>query len=617
MTVAGAILIPFVLSFALPGALAAALALRKKSADALLFILYAALFGFAFQIGVGLLSGFFSFITDNPALRVAITALLGTIPLVYGLLMAKKDGVMPRITISTYDTSSLIITALLGICLYGTAANLPHPYFNPATDQYYWLAYALRAAYDPPIILSFILRDPIYQSVFFLILEPYVAFLPKDLSAYQSFMQAWHYGSYALAALAMARLAYEALPVRAWGIFAPLAFYLLHWSNYYMISTDVVPQNTGIFMLIMGFILLTKQMRGLTGAAFIALFYVTHLATCAMFVLAVGTAKIAYEGILLIRTKIRGAQYRPEWHAIEKICLAPAFVVTLFYGLYGARVIPYRPLESIGYAYEYAKKLTLFDQPYMDTAQMALIWLALAGLALVPFIAYFDHTRRRLLLALGFGLILPWTFLTTPLVAYHAFFASWQSFRYYLVMYPSIGILAIVPPAALSAVIAKKISKNLAAGIAVIAIVMNIPILLKITALQQELVALDMITGRDGGVENEIKARAIREFQAMEKNLPAGAIVSVGKGVVTPYAQWALAPRPWFAAGNGCTERLCMTYDMFAHREESIWSIPSLGAGLIEKGTPEEGEARAVFEKLFSKQEESEKYAIYSHPRPR
>ena len=613
MTGISAILFPFILTFIIPGIGIALLITRRQTIDLLLFIIYAAVCGFGFQISIGIFSGFFFFLSSNPAVRILIIALCNIGFITYKLLRAKKEGLITHITISAYDILALLVAFLIGILLHGTMSNLPNPYFNSGSDQYYWLAYAQRVAYEPQMILSLILRDPIYQAMFFLILAPYAAFLPKDFTAYQTLMELWPYTTYFLTACAMTRLAYETLPIRTIGIFSPIAFYLLHWGNYYAISTDVVPQNIGIFFLIAGFILLNKKMSGVMGIGFIALFYAIHTATCTMFILAVGTAKIAHEGIRAIAMRIQKNPYISEWHIFEKISFIPTFIVIILYGLYAAQILDYRPLETIGYMYEYEKKLTIWDQPYMDTAQNTVIWLAITGFALIPIIAYFDTRRRRLFLAIGFGFLLPWLFLKTPLVAYHAFLASWQSFRYYLVMYPSISILCIIPLAFAVFLIARFISKNLAAGIIALIIILNIPAMLKNIALQQELVALDMITGRDGGLYMQSQINQIKEFSAINATFPEGAVISVG-ATPNPYAVWVVAPRPWFIAQPGCTARSCTSYDMFAHNEKPLWDVQPKGLGLIEKGIVGEAETRALFETFFSTWNETEKHIIYHNP---
>ena len=415
----------------------------------------------------------------------------------------------------------------------------------------------------------------------------------------------------------MARLAYEIMPrpIRIWGIMAPIAFYMLHWGNYYVISTDVVPQNIGIFLLIAAFLLLNRPMSGLAGTGFIILFGWIHMATCTMFVLAVGTAKIADEGVCLVRALISKRKYATEWHIFEKISFIPAFLVIIMYGLYAGKLLPYRPLSSIGYADEYAKKFPLLEQPYMDSPQQALIWLAIVGLALLPLWVYCDPKRKRLLLVIGFGFVLPWTFLQTPLVAYHAFFASWQSFRYFLVMYPSIIILATIPFAAAGYGISRIASKNLTAGITSVLLILMLPVTLKISAHQQELVALDMITGRDGGAYAATQIEKINELTVINDAFPSNGVLIFGKRFFTPYSQWAFSPRPLFTVASRCTEAACPAYDMFAQEKKRIWDIPSPGLGLFDKNDPYAAEARKVFEKIFSLWKETDEYVIYHTPR--
>lgn len=616
MTAAIILAASLLLTFLIPGTMAAFLAFRGKKTDILFFIISCGILGIACQMGIGFLGSLLFFIDGGPAIRIAIATGASIALLAWKYFRALRNQRTPTITVSAYDIATLIITGVLGLSLYGIMAHLPQPYFNMGSDQYYWLAYAIRAAHEPSIILSILLRDPIHQAFFFVLLMPHVSFLPHTLLAYQILMEAWQYGVYVFGSIALARLAYEALPMRIWGIMAPLAFYMLHWSNYYMISTDVVPQNIGIFLLIAGLIFLGKNIGGVAGIAFLTLFYLIHAATCAIFVLAVGTSAIAHKGVSLIKAKIYGEKYDPDWHIFEKICFAPTCVVIIFYGLYAAGLIAQYPIENIGYAYEYVKELTLATQPYIDTPQITLIRLALAGLAIVPLVAYFDKKRRRILLAIGWGFILPWVFLKTPFIAYHAFFASWQSFRYYLVMYPSISILALLPLSIAAFLLGSRFSKNLGIGITAIAIMLNIPILMRLVAMQQEVVTLDMITGRDGGKNAEKQIIEIKEFESIINSHPDGAVISFGSRAMTPYNQWVVAPRPWFVATAeaGCSERSCVAYDMFRHRARAIWDIPTPAVGIIEKGVAGEDEAHKAFKTIFSESRETDIYAIYGNP---
>ncbi len=610
-----AVIVPFAITFLLPGIAAARIFVRERSADLVLFLIYGALFGFGCQILIAISANFFLFLSDDPRLRVTIAALAVLALLAWTYRQVKRKENLVKITVSPYDAMTLIVTSLLGLLLYGVMKDLPNPYFNPATDQYYWLAYANRSAHAPGAIFSFFFRDPIFQPIFFMILNPYVSFLPKNLAAYQFFMTAWQYGAYMLTACAMARLAYEAVPVRTLGILAPIAFYMLHWSNYYMISTDIVPQNIGIFLLIAGFILLGRNISGAGGIAFMVLFYFTHLATFTMFVLSVGTAKVLYEGTRVIVARISGKAYETHWHIFEKIAFLPTCIVIVLYGLYAGGVLDYYPMELISYADEYAKNLTIWDQPYIDKPQQKIIWLAIAGMALIPLMACFDKERRRLLLALAFGFALPWLFLITPFIAYHAFYASWQSFRYFLVMYPSVSVLALLPIAAAILAIRRSGAENLARGSAIFAIMLMLPIMLKVAKGQQELVALDMITGRDGGVYAAAQKQAIEKIKSVNDAFPEGAVISFGNPILVPYAQWIFSPRPWFSVTGECSAKTCETFDMFAHEQKDIEDIPSPGIGIITKKTPGEFSARNAFEKIFKSWNETDSYIVYRFPR--
>ena len=299
----------------------------------------------------------------------------------------------------------------------------------------------------------------------------------------------------------------------------------------------------------------------------------------------------------------------------EKIAFVPTCIVIVLYGLYAGGVLEQYPTELIGYADEYARNLTLWDQPYIDKPQETLIWLAIAGMGMVPFIAYFDRKRRRLLLALACGFALPWIFLKTPFIAYHAFYASWQSFRYFLVMYPSMSALALVPPALAILAIRRSGAENLARGSVIFAVILMLPIMLKIAGGQQELVILDMITGRDGGASFAKQRGLIATFKNINDTAPEGATVSFGSHILTPYAQWIFSPRPWFAVIGECGTKSCTTFDMFAHERKEIEDIPSPGLGILKKGIVGEMPARNAFEKIFESWNETDSYVFYRFPR--
>ena len=606
-----AIFFPFIATFLIPGLLLALLLRKNKKTDFLLFVVYAGISGFAMQMAIAVISYPIPFMGNNPALRIAIAALSVMGFLACILIKAKKNGCRMHITISSYDIAALITSCVLVLILYAQMADLPLPYFNSGSDQYYWLAYAKRAAYDFKMIILLFLKNTLTQTTFFLILVPYAAFLPNDFEAYQSFIAVWQYGGYILITCAMARLAYAALPYRIMGIFAPITIYALHWSNYYMISTNVVPQNTALFLLIAGFVLLDECISATEAAAFIILFYFIHLPTLAMFILIVGTAKITTEGIRIVGRRMRGRKWKADWHIFESIALVPACGAIILYGLYGSGLLHPYASGLISYFSEYEKKLNLVSQPYADAPQRILLWLAILGAALIPVWAYFDKKKRRLLVALAFGFALPWGFLVTPLVAYHAFYASWQSFRYYLIMYPSIGILAILPPSATIFLIGRYISKNLAAVTTVMLVIIYSPLLMKVVAQQQSAVILDMIIGRDGGMSFSKQMLSIQEFFLINKTAPPGSVISAGPAMVNPYMQWIYAPRKSFATFPHCSRRECMVYDTFVHTQREIWNVPNPSFGLIQKEIPGEVNIHSVFEKLFSERQEFETYFLY------
>lgn len=595
--------------------LGAILALRGKEADISKFLLFGAVCGIMAQMAAACLAGILNMTGAGPAARILMAAACIVMLLGAAVWRTWRGGRMPKINISAYDAGSLLVVMLLGVTLHAGMRELPRTYFNGATDQYYWFAYAERAAHDPAIITSLFMRDSIQQPVFFLLLDPYVSFMPKDFAAYQEFIKLWQYGAYLLSAFAVARLAAAVLPLKAWGLLAPLLMYALHWLNYYMISTDVVPQNIGIFLLIMGFLLLESEVSATAGVAFIAIFYFVHVATCAIFILSVGVGKILTEGMRIFPALWRKKRYQGSWHIFETISFVPTIAVIATYGLYGSGVLKYYPAHLIAYFDEYAKNLTIWDQPYMGTAQNAIIWLALCGLALIPFVAARDLKRRRIMIAAGCGFLLPLVFLRTPIIAYHAFYASWQSFRYFPVMYPSMAVLALVPLATIAAMIAKKTSRGLAHAITAACLIFSIPIGLTLAHAEQKLIILDMITGRDEGALAEALTARLKKLLSISAEFPKGAVLTAGMEM-HPYPQWAFAPRPWLIATGPCSAHDCPTYDAFTHAESQIWDAPKIGLGIIRKGMPGEAGARAGFESIFFSRHDDGEYEIYADTRP-
>jgi hypothetical protein len=465
-------------------------------------------------------------------------------------LYRKKNPL--RIKATAYDGAAIGLLIIMLLILRGRFAELVTPYFNAASDQYYWLAYAEASLHDATFTLSKIFVSQIHRPIFFLLLGPYIAFFPKDMATYQNFMILWTYGIYALVGIAITELAYICLSRKMLGLIAMPMLFSLHWLNYYLISGDIAPQGMGIFLFIVGFIILYEKTELGMIWLFLALFYAIHLGTLAIFGLIVGIAVIIREGIVIVRgEKNRDA----PWHVFEKLFLLPAAIVVILYALYAAQILQYFDRSLIAYDSEYSKNLTLFSQPYLGREQEVILWTGIIGLFLAAF------KRKRLAITTGFAL--PWIFLITPLVAYHAFYASWQSFRYYLFLYPSAVILGLLLVEWCADGIAWISSFRISKGFVFILVIGLLPIFVIAASNQEKLVFLDMIQGRDEGARAIEQRKKADELLAIAKYLPETSrnpIMISPKDSLTTVMQWTFAPRETIVTQGPCTEMSCPAY---------------------------------------------------------
>ncbi len=313
----------------------------------------------------------------------------------------------------------------------------------------------------------------------------------------------------------------------------------MHWFNYYLISTGVVPQNTGLLLLIIGFLIVKEKIKGWLSYILLFLFYIIHFPTFLMFIIIIGSAKVLEEGYKFFFNKIIINRFKSSgWHLFEKLFFIPAIAIIFLYLIYLLNLIPYYNSENIGYYEDYIKNYTLWSQPYTDDYHNIIINSAIIGALLLFFI------NGDVIIA--FGLLLPLAFLTTPLVAYHAFYASWQAFRYYLILYPSLTILAIYPLSIIYKITEKLLSPNMGRVFIFLVILFLVPFIGNHIWRQQGYVFLDMITGRDGGAynvnkKNEISKLFMIKDSIKEKNLDP--IVMFSPVLDFNYISFVFAPR--------------------------------------------------------------------------
>ncbi len=543
-------MVPFFLTCGFPGILIALLFAGRREIRLLPFVLYAAVGGFFFQIAVSFAASLTASLPASPAARITAISLGLTAVLLIAFLKRKE---WPRIRLTAYDGASAAIILILLAVLRGRFAALATPYFNAASDQYYWLAYAEASLHDATFALSKIFTSQIHRPVFFFLLAPYAAFFPKDVAVYQELMVAWTYGVYALISVAMVELAHAVLSRKMLGLMAAPMLFSLHWVNYYVISGDLAPQGLAVFLFVTGFVFLLETPPSAVLWVFLALFYAVHLGTLSVFALIIGITAVVTRGVFQLRTAFRGSGEKAErWHFFEKAFFLPTVVIIPLYALYASGALSYFNPSLIGYYPQYEEHLTIFSQPYLGREQMILLYGGMAGAALA-------FMRKKDIWA-GTAFVVPWTLLMTPLVAYHAFYASWQSFRYYLFLYPAAVLLTLIIAERGADAVARFASGRIAKSLVFVLVIGMLPIWILAAAQQGRMVFLDMIEGRDEGARSKAQYANMKELLSVTALLPKESLRPIAvspANTLSTYVQWAAAPRETVVFRNPCTEIHC------------------------------------------------------------
>lgn len=559
------IAIPFAICFAIPGILLAKLALGKRPADASLFIIYASIFGLFSQFIIGSLASISARIPVSPATKISLISATVIMGLVWH---AMRRAGASSIAFGRNDFGAILVATLVMLGVALKIAGLPQPYFNPATDQYYWFSYAEQSLHDPSFVMRQTLTTELHRPLFFLSLGPHIAYLPKETGSYQKLIATWSCLYYWLIALAIARLARTAVSSKALALLAAPMLFSLHWFNYYLISTALVPQNIGLFIMVSCFVIMAEHAPLAIAWTALAMLYVMHLGTLAIFLISVGTGAIWNAGIAQCTRWIGRTSERPAWNLYERIAFLPAFAVIILYAAYALNLLSYFNPRRIAYYAEYMKSLSLTSQPYMGKIQEIVMWAGALGAGIGVAL------RKNIPLAATF--VVAYAFLMTPLIAYHAFYASWQSFRYYLFLYPSIVILALWLADRCIALIGRMAGREAKASAAFISIIVMFPAFSGAAFDQQNMVFLDMIVGRDDGVRNKELTERIEELVEFRRASAEGGgpIVMLDRDRSIPtYASWAFAPRRVFHSDARCTERACPVQDILTGETHDLFEI--------------------------------------------
>lgn len=598
--ISGHFFLPFAMTCLVPGILAVPLLARTKEVRLLPFAIKTAIGGICAQLLIGFLVSVTAWMPYAPHARTIGASIALIAGLAWLAYRGKRMDMEVRIT--AYDGAAIGVLMVMALILQGRFGELTTPYFNAASDQYYWLAYAEASLHDATFTLAKIFTSAVHRPVFFLVLAPYAAFFPKDPDAWQKFMVIWTYGMHALAAIAIAELAYVSLSRKMLGLLAPPMLFSLHWIDYYVISGNVAPQSMAIFLFIAGFVLWREQKELGTIWAFLALSYAIHLGTLVIFGLIVGITAIVRRGATII---MRKAHAGTPWHVFEQVFLVPTGIVAILYALYASQVLSYFDRSLISYEAQYAQNLTLFSQPYLGREQEMILWAGAIGMAIAA-----TFKRKHLELAAGFAI--PWVLLATPLIAYHAFYASWQSFRYYLFLYPGAVILALLLVEWCADAVEWIASRRVGKGFVFVVVIGLFPVFASAAAEQERMVFLDMIQGRDGGAQAILRRKEMDELVAIARLLPRGPgapVVISPEHAATTVAEWAFAPRDTVVTKAACTETECPARTILMPENKDLFSFGPIGI-VVKKGEDDGTISPKVLDD-FPIRKESDSFRIY------
>jgi len=570
---------PFVIFFLtlfLPGAVLALYFLPKKQTNLSHFLLYALFLGLASQILITILIATSRQAVGDPRLNsffISGVFNLLIIILTKAFKISWWQDRLKNLKFLAYDGALLLISLTLVIFVASQVRG--SNYFSAGTDQYYWLASAEKFV-EKPATATFLLNPfVIHKPTFFLILAPYIPFLEKTVESYQIFILNWTLFHYFILALAIGQLGWLILPYPSLGLLAPLLLFSFHWNNYYILPGAVVPQDTGLILFVLGFILINDSSRYKTNKFFLApnfifflLLYLIHFGILVMFLTIIGIGElIRYltKIILSIFLKYKKLSHLINqsptfidalgWFFIIFVIIRTFIFVTNFITLPSYTLFWTPPPETLtesqrGYLVSYS----IWGQPYFPSFGNLIIWPAMVGFILVIYYSLKKNVLSFFYLAIGGGLM--FLFLRAPVIPYFLLSANWQSFRYFLFLHTIIAILAIAPFAIFLNWF-KQLLPQLSKVIVAAFFIFALPTLFLNIYQQQNSVLLDMVKGRDEEKKlyfNDLKMKLI-ELLAVARQIKNGKedILFLATSTGT-YVQWAFAPRQIFTPEKKCVK---------------------------------------------------------------
>ncbi len=620
---------PFFITFLLPGVILALIAIHKNKLNLIPFLLFTTFFGFASQViislGVILLNYFYP--NNLQLYTIIIAEFFIILSIIFLRIRSRKliDNNFTNLQISASDGAMILVAIILIITVAYQVSSLEVPYFNQATDQYFWFGYTKSLLHNPLETNRSIFQPWRISNKegFALLIASYIPFIADNFNDYQKFILIISCFFYILQALAIFQLGRIILPVPQLAILTPLIVFSFYWSNYYQLSAAVVPQNVGIFLYIFGFLLIHYHRTWFKEnliiwpiiISFIALFYYIHFASLVIFLIAIGVASIIEIIILYIKkywadTSLLYEKFflniKKILNSITAIAFPLAIIAIIRYLLYFFKLLPNRDIRSIAYLNDYLRPLGLWDQPYVNSYGISVIWFSILGFLIALITVIISKRISAALLSLIISFTLIFIYLKTPWVTYHAIYASWQQFRYFIFLYPAIAVFCLLPLSVLIKQVKEKLSIRMGQIVIFLTIIFLVPNLFIKVLEQQSYVFTEMIN-KTAEVDI-IKKEKIKELLLASKKNDRD-ILFLGN-IDAVYLGWIFEPRKVFLPEECYNYRYCLIANATDGQRKYLEET-DVHLLIIEKNK-DKTKAEINILKKFKKWQDAEHFSFYT-----
>ena len=615
---------PLFFTFLIPGITLTLLLIPKKKIALTLLLTYTIILGFFSQLVIGFIASFSGQLINDPALNIELVSLLIISSLLITLFKTQKDKLKKLknlIQISSYDVAVIILMTIVIALFLSNVKAMDRPYFNPATDQYFWLSQAESLLKNPlPMLIKTTSPFSIYKHSFAYILATFIPFIEKTLGHYQNLIIFWSSLFYGLLVLISSQLGKTIFKSSALGLLTPLLILSFHWSNYYLISVSIVPQNIGILLFIFGFILLShlqdwkdEPKKGVSlSIIYLALFYFIHSPSLAIFLLSVGIANILIFILSFIFKKLGKRPIKQNLTVLSLFAIPITIIATIRYLLYHLKILSVTDPTTISKYQDYIKPQSLWDHPYMNWNETAIIWLAVIGFIIIFTKIALNRKGNDHVFLLGSFILLFWIFNTLQLT-YFAIYASWQVFRFKLFIYPAFAIGALTTVHFLFLLLKKRFLATSKILIILFIVIVTPQLLIKINS-HQNLVILDMIRGRDSYMDKMEKNQdQLKELINARKYLTKdkeNVILFIGKDISHTYGRWVFAPQKFYITFYCQSYSECLAKDSISNDEVHL-SGADANLIILEKNPKLINSLSVDLSNQFKYEEESSQFLFY------